>query len=121
MQSDEIAEFIAFKDFGAILRIFSEHRLQSVPRALLAFAHHGTAIARFASIIGHQRDIGVRILRIVVRDHLLGDGQLAHRSHSPKTISSAPMIAVVSASIWPRDMKSMACRCEKAVGLILQR
>ncbi len=44
-----------------------------------------------------------------------------HRSHSPNTMSSAPKIAVVSASMCPRDMKSMACKCENAVGRILQR
>jgi len=46
---------------------------------------------------------------------------LGHRSHSPKTISIAPKIAVVSASMWPLAMNSIACRCENAVGRILQR
>jgi hypothetical protein len=43
------------------------------------------------------------------------------RSHSPNTISSAPNMAVVSASMCPRVMKSIAWRCENAVGRILQR
>ena len=44
-----------------------------------------------------------------------------HRSHSPNTTSMAPMIAVTSGSMWPLVMKSIACRCENAVGRILQR
>lgn len=44
-----------------------------------------------------------------------------HRSHSPNTTSIAPRMAVASGSMWPLDMKSIACRCEKAVGRILQR
>src|SRR3546814_5361941 len=44
-----------------------------------------------------------------------------HRSHSPNTTSIAPMIAVVSASMWPLHMKSIAWRWQKAVGRILQR
>src|SRR5690606_29862489 len=38
------------------------------------------------------------------------------RSHSPKTTSIAPMIAVVSASMWPFAIMSIACRCETAAG-----
>ena len=45
----------------------------------------------------------------------------AHRSHSPNTTSIAPRMAVASGNMWPLDMKSIACRCENAVGLILQR
>ena len=44
-----------------------------------------------------------------------------HRSTSPNTMSSALRIAVVSASMWPRIMKSIAWRWEKPVGRILQR
>src|SRR5690242_21517310 len=44
-----------------------------------------------------------------------------HRSHSPNTMSIAPRMAVVSASMWPFDMKSIACRWLNAVGRILQR
>jgi len=47
--------------------------------------------------------------------------QNTHRSHSPKTTSMALSTAVVSASMWPFIMKSIACKCEKAVGRILQR
>src|SRR3954462_6937933 len=36
-----------------------------------------------------------------------------HRSTSPNTISSEPRIADTSASMWPRQMKSIACRCAK--------
>jgi hypothetical protein len=45
----------------------------------------------------------------------------AHRSTSPKTMSIEPMIATTSASIWPRHMKSVACRKAKPGALILQR
>src|SRR5207245_9277518 len=45
----------------------------------------------------------------------------AHRSISPKTISIEPMIATTSASMWPRHMKSVACRKAKPGALILQR
>ena len=48
-------------------------------------------------------------------------GRQIHRSHSPNTMSSAPRIAVVSASMWPFDMKSIACKWLNAVGRILQR
>src|SRR5262249_38076361 len=43
------------------------------------------------------------------------------RSTSPNTMSIADSTAVVSASMWPFIMKSIACRCEKPVGRILQR
>ena len=46
---------------------------------------------------------------------------LVHRSTSPNTMSIALSTAVVSASMWPFIMKSIACRCEKPVGRILQR
>ena len=48
-------------------------------------------------------------------------GGLAHRSISPKTMSIEPMIATRSASMWPRHMKSVACRKAKPGALILQR
>src|SRR5262249_27751621 len=44
-----------------------------------------------------------------------------HRSISPKTISIEPMIATESASMWPRHMKSVACKNAKPGDLILQR
>ena len=57
---------------------------------------------------------------------VLGPGHLTlaaalQRSTSPKTISIDPRIAVMSGSIWPRDMKSIACKWLKPVGRILQR
>src|SRR4051812_11747822 len=45
----------------------------------------------------------------------------AHRSTSPNTMSSEPRMAVTSASMWPRDMKSIAWRWEKPVGRIFTR
>ena len=45
----------------------------------------------------------------------------AHRSISPKTMSIEPMIATMSASMWPRHMKSVACRKAKPGARILQR
>src|SRR5262249_54173256 len=35
----------------------------------------------------------------------------AHRSISPNTTSSEPRMAVMSASMWPRERKSIAWRC----------
>src|SRR5690606_15336491 len=43
------------------------------------------------------------------------------RSTSPNTMSSEPRTAETSASMWPRHMKSMACRWAKPGALILQR
>src|SRR5262249_1355569 len=45
----------------------------------------------------------------------------AHRSTSPNTMSIEPMIATTSASMWPRHMKSVACKKAKPGDLILQR
>ena len=45
----------------------------------------------------------------------------AYRSISPNTISIEPNTAETSASIWPRQRKSMACKCAKLGALILQR
>src|SRR5262245_27763621 len=44
---------------------------------------------------------------------------LAHRSTSPNTISRLPRIADTSASMWPRQRKSIAERCAKPGGRIL--
>ena len=72
------------------------------------------------------------------RDGLLGPGQVlraegeavglnrmkttdAHRSTSPKTMSREPSTADTSASMWPRQMWSMACRCAKPGARSLQR
>ena len=48
-----------------------------------------------------------------------GEPADAHRSISPKTMSSEPRIAETSASMWPRERKSMACRCGKLGARIL--
>src|SRR5512136_305677 len=42
-----------------------------------------------------------------------------HRSTSPNTISIDPRIAETSASMWPRQRKSIACRCAKPGARIL--
>src|SRR5580704_17447834 len=42
-----------------------------------------------------------------------------HRSTSPNTISSEPSTAETSASMWPRHMKSIACRWAKPGARIL--
>src|SRR5205823_4161768 len=49
-------------------------------------------------------------LRLKMR---FGEAADAHRSTSPNTMSRLPSIAETSASIWPRQMKSIACRCAK--------
>ena len=100
----------------------------------IALAHGGVTLqlqVAFRILDAHVRcvagDKGLDILRVVGRDHRLGDGQTvhgngrAHRSHSPKTTSIAPRMAVASGSMWPFDIMSIACRCENAVGRILQR
>src|SRR5689334_11755153 len=45
----------------------------------------------------------------------------AHRSTSPNTTSSEPMIDGMSARVWPRPMKSIASRWTKLGERILQR
>src|ERR1700720_3760727 len=50
---------------------------------------------------------------------LLGKAAYAHRATSPNTISIAPRIAEISASMWPRHRKSMACRWAKPGARIL--
>src|ERR1700742_1705419 len=42
-----------------------------------------------------------------------------HRSTSPNTMSSEPRMAETSASRWPLQMKSIACRCAKPGARIL--
>ncbi len=58
-----------------------------------------------------------------ISNNSLQNGQQGdyHRSTSPNTMSMAESTAVTSASMWPFIMKSIACRCEKPVGRILQR
>ena len=50
-----------------------------------------------------------------------GKLHVAHRSTSPNTTSIAHSTAVVSASMWPFIMKSIAWRWLNPVGRILQR
>src|SRR5271169_2728326 len=83
--------------------------------------------ARFTTgrIFGDMRPRPIQVLRREIETRgLLEFGNLdrgTHRSISPKTISIDPMIATTSASIWPRVMKSVACRKAKPGDLILQR
>src|SRR6185437_10441334 len=48
-------------------------------------------------------------------------GGPAHRSMLPNTMSIEPMIATMSASMWPLPMKSVLCRKAKSGKRILQR
>jgi len=67
----------------------------------------------------------------IMGGHHRGDGSederrccnpaLRHRSISPNTMSIEPSTADTSASIWPRQRKSMAARWGKLGALILQR
>src|SRR3984957_14779704 len=50
---------------------------------------------------------------------LLGETAHAHRSTSPKTMSIEPKIAEISASMCPRERKSIACKCAKLGARIL--
>ncbi len=90
----------------------AEHYLETgeilTDETLAALAQHDAAIVRLARILGHQRAVGVDVLRIVMRDHLLGGREIAHRSHSPNTASIAPRIAVASGSMWPLHIMSIA-------------
>ena len=54
---------------------------------------------------GEGLDVGRHLAH---RDRM--QGRAAHRSISPKTMSSEPMIAGTSASWWPLPMKSSASR-----------
>ena len=52
--------------------------------------------------------------RELERVRLIGGQTAQHqRSTSPKTMSSVAMTAGISASIWPRVIQSMDCRCAK--------
>src|SRR3954463_1934963 len=56
------------------------------------------------------------LLRLLVgrRYAAIGHGLVfRHRSTSPNTMSSEPRMAETSASMWPRQRKSIACRCAK--------
>ena len=50
---------------------------------------------------------------------LFGKAADTHRSTSPNTMSIEPKIADTSASMWPRERKSIACRCAKLGARIL--
>src|SRR3984885_8257428 len=64
-------------------------------------------------IFGDARLGPLQILRREgeARRLLFGEAADGHRSTSPNTTSSEPRIAEMSASMWPRERKSMAWRC----------
>ena len=74
-------------------------------------------------IAGHQglSDALAKALRRLRGNRVKREHVRDHRSHSPKTTSMAERTAVVSASMWPFIMKSIACKWLNAVGRILQR
>jgi hypothetical protein len=69
-------------DLGLVLRPLGESGGKPGAGAMLAFAQHRAAIVRLAGLIGHQRHIGVGILRIVMRDHLFGGGEVVRHKSS---------------------------------------
>ena len=83
----------------------AHHRALSPPRRIFCDQR-----VDFLQIFRRESEGG----RLFGRDRTGG-----HRSISPKTISNEPMIATVSASIWPRDMASMAARKAKPGARIL--
>src|SRR5690606_12446335 len=72
-------------------------------------------------VVGEPAAIGVEVLGVVGVELGLGDVDDAHRSISPNTMSSEPRMAATSASMWPRFIQSMACRCGKPGARILHR
>src|SRR5437660_4855011 len=83
--------------------------------------------ARLATwrVFGHMRLGPVEVFRAKFKAFRLFEreplSKAAHRSISPNTMSIEPMIATTSASMWPRHMKSVACKKAKPGDLILQR
>ncbi len=69
----------------------------------------------FESIADRKTDDVPRFLRPV----LLTGATIAHLSTSPNTMSIEPRMAETSASMWPRQRKSIACRCAKPGARIL--
>src|SRR5690349_24950946 len=67
---------------------------------------------RPCQILGREGEV----LRL---DRGLGETADTHRSTSPNTMSSEPRMAETSASMWPRFIKSIACRCAKPGARIL--
>src|SRR5581483_5439195 len=61
------------------------------------------------------------VLRRILRDRLVDPGErlraqdhrCVHRSISPNTMSCVPIMATMSAIMWPRDISSSAARCAK--------
>src|SRR5439155_7064718 len=85
-----------------------------------------TAMRKVRRYLGsqRQRDRGQPLPRVRAFQHARSpvklDGRLRHhRSTSPNTMSSEPKMAETSASRWPRQMKSIACRCAKPGARIL--
>ena len=83
-------------------------------RALIGAAHR-KLMTRRVGVIGGRRD--------AERHGADGDDHErdTHRSTSPNTMSREPRTAETSASMWPRQMWSMAWRWAKPGALILQR
>src|SRR5262249_24783582 len=81
-------------------------------RLLTAFRIFGNFLLRPGEILFVEREI----LRLHFRWSKAAN---AHRSTSPNTISIDPRMADTSASMWPRQRKSMACRCAKPGARIL--
>ena len=91
------------------------HIEQRQHRARLpAFRIAGDRLFRRPAVLAIEGKAG----RLV--DRRAGRGP-AHRSTSPNTISMEPTTAQTSASMWPRDMKSVAWRWAKPGARILQR
>src|SRR4051794_21931756 len=77
--------------------------------------------ARQLLVLGRESEVLAVVGDEAARDLPVRFGRYVHRSTSPNTMSSEPMIDGMSASVWPRPMKSMAARWTKLGERILQR
>ena len=76
---------------------------------------HGGGLPAFRVFL----DLRLRPTQILRREGeglglLIGEAADAHRSISPNTMSIEPRMADTSASIWPRQRKSMACKMRRS-------
>src|SRR5262249_27006368 len=98
------------RDFDRLLRQPATALLLRPPQdrdhrgLLAAFGILGDLRFRPGQIVGRKDK---------TRGLLFGQSAHAHRSTSPKTISIEPSTAETSASMWPRQRKSIACKCAK--------
>src|SRR5262249_38212843 len=77
------------------------------------------AVRIFCDLSARPGEILRREGKLLRLDGFVSEAADAHRSTSPNTISIEPRMAEMSASMWPRQRKSMADRCGKPGARIL--